>query len=154
LIHSQLKLSIDEHPCLLWLLINLHMHSGLAQNWHNSAPLLVYVNTTPMPLTLRRVWHGQRSWFSKRPNHGQTFYLKIFKHLLCSNTWCTYRWGWCSQRHQTHNHFTKFVYECVSLLAILATLYMFWTLEQNYRCLESCILFSFARKTQWLAPIV
>ncbi len=75
-------------------------------------------------------------------------------HLLCSHTWCTYRQSWCSQKHQTHNHFTQFVYECVCLLVVFATLYIFWALEQNWRCLESCVLFSFAGKTQWLAPTI
>ncbi len=56
------------------------------------------------------------------------------------------------QRHHIHNHFIGFVYECVCFLAVFATLYMLWALEQNERCLESCVLFSFAGKTQWLVP--
>jgi hypothetical protein len=50
--------------------------------------------------------------------------------------------------------FYKICVWCVCLLTVFATLYILWALEQNWRCLESCVLFSFAIKTQWLAPIV
>jgi len=77
------------------------------------------------------VWHDQKSWLSKKRNHDRTFCWKLCKHLLRYHTWCTYWWSWCSQRHHIHNHFIGFVYECVCFLAVFATLYMLWALEQN-----------------------